>query len=256
LHSIRRPWPQKFFLLLCAKISEMLILAIDTSTKWGSVAILRDRVVLAGISGEEDTPYSERLFRDLDSLRVRADFSLREVDVFAVAGGPGSFTGLRVGLTAVKGWAEVHGKPIVVVSGLEAIAAQTVSECEVVAPFLDAKRGQVYGALFQRDGEEGLCLRRIGEDVVLAPREFLAVVRENAGDRQPLFVSPTPVALPSQLIDTLFSGARVVLVSGVLAPVIGRLGFERARRGEFVDPLLLDANYVRRSDAELFWKGA
>jgi hypothetical protein len=71
-----------------------------------------------------------------------------------------------------------------------------------------------------------------------------------------LCVSPTPAALPSQLIDALFADARVVLVSGVLAPVIGRLGFERARRGEFVDPLLLDANYVRRSDAELFWKGA
>jgi tRNA threonylcarbamoyladenosine biosynthesis protein TsaB len=234
----------------------MLILAIDTSTRSGSVAILEDRQVLAEVFGDEETPYSERLFRDLDELRARAGFSLGQVDVFAVAAGPGSFTGLRVGLTAVKAWAEIHCKPITVVGGQEAIAAQARSWFEVAAPFLDAKRGQVYGALFRRDGQEGMRLWRIGEEVVLAPQEFLTVVRDDAGGAQPLFVSPTPAAVPAQLIDSIFPGARVEQVSPALAPVIGRLGFERALRGEFVDPLHLDANYVRRSDAELFWKGA
>src|ERR1700693_6244048 len=104
----------------------MLILAVDTSTRTGSAAILRDSEVLAEVSGYEETPYSSRLFRDIALLQDRANFHMNQVDVFAVAAGPGSFTGLRVGLTAVKAWAEVHGKSIAAISGLEAIAAEYV----------------------------------------------------------------------------------------------------------------------------------
>src|ERR1700722_14502387 len=102
----------------------MLILAIDTSTRTGSVALLRDRTLLQEISGNEDTPYSARLFRDVELLQARAPFRMDQIDLFAVSCGPGSFTGLRVGLTAVKAWAEVHRKPIAAISGLEAVAAQ------------------------------------------------------------------------------------------------------------------------------------
>src|SRR5258708_18734539 len=84
----------------------MLILALDTSTRAGSIALVRDSEILAEISAREETPYSTRLFRDLELLQSRAQFRMNQVDVFAVAAGPGSFTGLRVGLTAVKGWAE------------------------------------------------------------------------------------------------------------------------------------------------------
>src|ERR1700688_4987878 len=107
----------------------MLILAVDTSTRTGSAALLRDAEVLAEISGYEETPYSSRLFRDIALLQDRTNFRMDQIDVFAVAAGPGSFTGLRVGLTAVKAWAEVHRKPIAAISGLEAITAQyNVSE--------------------------------------------------------------------------------------------------------------------------------
>src|ERR1700680_3742116 len=105
----------------------MLILAVDTSTRTGSAALLRDSQVLAEISGYGATPFSTRLFRDIALLQERQNFSLDQVDVFAVAAGPGSFTGLRVGLTAVKAWAEVHRKPIAAISGLEAIAAESVA---------------------------------------------------------------------------------------------------------------------------------
>src|ERR1700688_3511687 len=104
----------------------MLIFAVDTSTRMGSAALLRDSQVLAEISGYEETPYSTRLFRDIAMLQERQNFSLDQVDVFAVAAGPGSFTGLRVGLTAVKAWAEIHGRPIAAISGLEAIASESL----------------------------------------------------------------------------------------------------------------------------------
>src|SRR5580658_6662709 len=103
----------------------MLILAVDTSTRTGSAALLRDFTVVAEISGYEETPYSTRLFRDVSVLQEKANFRLDQVDLFAVAAGPGSFTGLRVGLTAVKAWSEVHGKPVAAISGLEAIAAES-----------------------------------------------------------------------------------------------------------------------------------
>src|SRR5579872_7189671 len=149
----------------------MLILSVDTSTRTGSAAILRDAKILAEVSGYEETLYSNRLFRDIATLQERANFSLSEVDVFAVSSGPGSFTGLRVGLTAVKAWAEVHGKPIAAVSGLEAIAYESIADkvpqalsASFIAPFLDARRGQIFGALYKRAEGHELGLKLVSDE--------------------------------------------------------------------------------------------
>jgi tRNA threonylcarbamoyladenosine biosynthesis protein TsaB len=231
----------------------MLILAIDTSTRAGSIALLRDREVLAEISAREDTPFSTRLFRDLELLQSRAAFRMSQVDVFAVAAGPGSFTGLRVGLTAVKGWAEVHRKPIAAISSLEAIAAQSSTSEEVMSPFLDARRGHVFGSSYRRSAGEPGILKLVGQEAILSVGGFLALVKANCGTRQAVLVSPTPDVLPLHLVESILPGARMEGVSASLAPMIGRLGFDRANRGDLVDPLGLDANYVRRSDAEAAW---
>ncbi len=244
----------------------MLILAVDTSTRTGSAALLRDSQVLAEISGYEETPYSTRLFRDIAVLQERENFSLDQVDVFAVAAGPGSFTGLRVGLTAVKAWAEVHGKPIAAISGLEAIAAESLmgeksmmgetpsaSNARFIAPFLDARRGQVFGAIYRRISGETMGLALASDESILSLDEFLELVKGKSP--QPIqLVSPTPDVLPVTRIKEVLQDARIVQVSAALAPAIGRLGFERAKRGDLVDSIRLDANYVRRSDAESAWK--
>jgi tRNA threonylcarbamoyladenosine biosynthesis protein TsaB len=240
----------------------MLILAIDTSTRTGSIAFLRDNRVLDQISEYEETAYSTRLFRDLELLQSRAQFRMDQIDVFAVASGPGSFTGLRVGLTAVKAWAEVHAKPIAAVSGLEAIAAQSKAlerdssrnEATILSPFLDARRGQFFGSSYRHRPGIPSRLELIGEESILSAEEFLESARENSLSGQPLLISPTPDVLSANLVEQVLPGARIETVSGILAPVIGRLGFERAKRGDLVDALRLDANYVRRSDAERAWK--
>jgi tRNA threonylcarbamoyladenosine biosynthesis protein TsaB len=254
----------------------MLILAVDTSTRTGSAAILRDSEVLAEVSGYEETLYSNRLFRDITILQARANFRINEIDVFAVAAGPGSFTGLRVGLTAVKAWAEVHKKPIAAVSGLEAIAAESLagqpvgaSGVQFIAPFLDARRGQVFGAIYQWINQEinqvpnrgtnqgnngtGASLTLASDESILSLDEFLELVKGKSHEKISL-VSPTPEVLPAGRLEEVLPGARVIQVSAALAPTIGRLGFERARRGDLVDAMRLDANYVRRSDAEAAWK--
>ena len=238
----------------------MLILALDTSTRAGSIALVRDSEVLAEISAREDTPYSTRLFRDLELLQSRAQFRMNQVDVFAVAAGPGSFTGLRVGLTAVKGWAEVYGKPIAAISGLEAIAAQASAphdpRHDMISPFLDARRGHVFGSTYRRGpGHQGV-LQLVGEEAILSVEEFLTQVKQNWGNRPGVLASATPEVLPHDLVESILPGVQIEQVSASLAPTIGRLGFDRANRGDLVDALGLDANYIRRSDAEVARTGA
>src|SRR5882724_10371574 len=102
----------------------MLIFALDTSTTSGSFALLRDGAILAQSVVLPDEPYSPNLLRCAALLLEGTRISLEQIDLFAVCAGPGSFTGLRVGLTAVKGWAEVWQRPVAAVSALEAVAAQ------------------------------------------------------------------------------------------------------------------------------------
>ncbi len=238
----------------------MLILSVDTSSRMGSAALLRDSEVLAEVSGYEETPYSTRLFSDLALLHDRAGFRMDQVDLFAVAAGPGSFTGLRVGLTAVKAWAEVHGKPIAAVSGLEAIASEyltagaPLSQCtRWIAPFLDGRRGQLFGAIYRRIEGDNSGIELASDESVLSPDEFLDLVKGKPSQEVQL-VSPTPEVLPVSRLREALPDTRIVQVSAALAPAIGRLGHRRALDGILVDAMRLDANYVRRSDAESKWK--
>jgi len=239
----------------------MLILAIDTSTRTGSVALLRDDHLLAQVFREEETPYSTRLFRDMDLLKTMAPFELKQVDLFAVASGPGSFTGLRIGLTAVKAWAEVHEKPVAAVSALEAICAQSVAIAKVslseevtFAPFFDGRRGQLFGAVYRRAAGDARALELVSGESVLSPEEFMELVKGGNHKGQPRLVSPAPGLIPATLLEQSLHGVGIETVSPILAATIGRLGFDRAKRGELVTALQLDANYVRRSDAEAKWK--
>ncbi|MBI1749075.1 MAG: tRNA (adenosine(37)-N6)-threonylcarbamoyltransferase complex dimerization subunit type 1 TsaB [Acidobacteria bacterium] len=232
----------------------MLVLAVDTSSASGSLAVLRDEQLLGVICTTGEENYSSRMFRQLEILLGELQLKLPEFDLYAVVAGPGSFTGLRVGLAAVKGLAEVHGRPIVAVSALEAVAVQSSAPGAWVAPVLDARRGQVFGALYERVPQG---LRRYQDERVETLREFLAWLasefRENI-QGVPAFVSPKPALLYFEIEGSAFVNSPVGQASPVLAPLIGQIGLERARRGEVVDALHLDANYIRRSDAELNFK--
>ena len=229
----------------------MLILALDTSSPAGSLAILRDEKVIGVVSTWAEETYSARMFRHLDFLLRELSLDLKQFELFAVAAGPGSFTGLRVGLTAVKGWAEVYKKPAVGVSGLEAIAAQSHSAAPLLIPVLDARRGQIYFGFYRRGGN-GLALE--AEECVMTPDEFLEMLRSRAADTDFTIVTPEPEIISRQMSQIEKRTPSVEQVSSVLAPLIGRLGYQRAQRGQVSDALSLDANYVRRTDAELHWK--
>jgi tRNA threonylcarbamoyladenosine biosynthesis protein TsaB len=238
----------------------VLTLALDTSSPAGSLAVLRDERVIATVSTWTDEIYSSRMFRHLEFLLKELSLGLDDFDLFAVAAGPGSFTGLRVGLAAVKGWAEVYRKPIAAVSGLEAVAAQSHSSSSLVVPVLDAHRAQIYFGLYRRTGtpmENRLALE--GEECVMTPEEFLDALQARGATSDCAIVTPSPALISAAMsrYETVHAPTRQIRVdevSAILAPHVGRLGYLRAKHGEVVDSLTLDANYVRRTDAELHWK--
>jgi tRNA threonylcarbamoyladenosine biosynthesis protein TsaB len=243
-------------------MGHVLILALDTSSPSGSLAVLRDEKVIGVVSTSTSEVYSSRMFRELDFLLGELSLRMEEFELFAVAAGPGSFTGLRVGLAAVKGWAEVYRKPIAAVSALEAVAVQARSGAALVVPVLDARRGQLYFGLYRRaEGGEPRGDGRLaldGEEYVMTPAEFFEALRMRAGGGGAEFsiVTPEPELLSSAASQSEIANlnAHIEPASSVLAPFIGQLGLRRAQRGELADPLTLDANYVRRTDAELHWK--
>jgi tRNA threonylcarbamoyladenosine biosynthesis protein TsaB len=246
----------RFWQRNCPIIGHVLILALDTSSPAGSIAVLRDDKIIGTVSAWTGEIYSSRMFRQVDFLMSELSMSLNEIDLFAVAVGPGSFTGLRVGLTAIKGWAEVYRKPIAAVSALEAVAIQADSRARHVAALLDARRGQVYFALYQR-ASGGATLVRDGAERVAKPEEFLRIAESEFVDVGDRIATPVPELLNLEMSRSETKGQaklHVEHVSPVLAPYVGRIGLRKAQQGELADPLTLDANYVRRSDAELHWK--
>ena len=232
----------------------MLLLALDTSDARGSVALVQDEQVLQTIAHDTSEDYSSWVLPAFDRLVSLNQLKMQDVDVYAVSAGPGSFTGLRIGLTSVKAWSEVYGGKIAAVSRLEAIAAQAAGNAEFAAAFVDAQRGQVFGGLFRREAE---ALHRIEEELVIAPEEFLTWVEGRAGRAHVDWVSLDPEKLTDLPAwhEHAERGETVQQRSAVLAPWIGKLGLQRAREGGWTDALALDAQYVRRSDAEIFWKG-
>lgn len=242
----------------CPIIGHVLTLALDTSSPSGSIALLRDHTLTAVIGASSGELYSSRVFRHLDFLLAETSLRLQDFDLFAVAAGPGSFTGLRVGLTAVKGWAEVFGRPIAAVSALEAIAAQSRACSRKVISVADARRGELYWAVYRSSGPEAGAQLVLEDHELVGPRDrFARSIASSDSAEDVVIATPAPELLEGA-ISQPENSRRVFIeqVSPVLAPEIGRLGLLRAQRGETVDALTLDANYVRRSDAELHWKGS
>ena len=222
--------------------------------------MLRESLVIGSVSTWTEETYSSRMFRQVEFLLEELSLGLEQVDLFAVASGPGSFTGLRVGIAAIKGWAEVYGKPIVGISGLEAIAAQSRAASRMLVPAFDARRGEIYFGFYARAAGLAADLVPEGEHLVMTPGDFLNEVRLRLGNQAYTVVTPTPGVLAAEL-DRLNGdrepGQKVTLevVPNILAPTIGLLAAQRAGGGVTADSLTLDANYVRRTDAEVKWKG-
>jgi tRNA threonylcarbamoyladenosine biosynthesis protein TsaB len=183
-----------------------------------------------------------------------ATIRMGAVDLLAASTGPGSFTGVRVGLTTVKAWAEVYAKKVVGVSRLEAMARYAEAGAPLVTACYDAQRGQMFAALYRR---KEAAWERVEQEMVIEAANFLKMASEQAGRERIAWISQD-AELITNLADwqeRVLAGDTMQALEGDLADKIGEIAEERARRQQFTDPLELDANYVRRSDAEIFWKG-
>ena len=183
----------------------MRILAVDTSSEHGSVCVTADHEVLGEIRLASSVQYSERLFRSVDFLFRHLPFQLSDIDLFVAARGPGSFTGLRVGLAAVEGFVAAHGKRGAGISTLAALAWKTAVRDVLIAPVIDARRGDVYGALYRRrsgslEFDEFDTLVEERPPVVLKPAEWLASLPR--GPLAPLYVRRTDAEILRESIGS------------------------------------------------------
>jgi tRNA threonylcarbamoyladenosine biosynthesis protein TsaB len=232
----------------------MIVLAIDTCEARGSIALLNDGATLEVVPHTTAEEYSSWLLRTVDSALESAKTTLGQVDVFAVASGPGSFTGVRIGLTTVKAWSEVFGKPIAAMSRVEVVAAQSERESPYVASFIDAQRGQIFGALYNRT-QNGLTL--IEQEMVATREVFMDWVDERAAGNEVSWISTDPDIVATQSVwqERARQEEKIHSVPCILALPIGKMALQRALKGDVQDALSVDANYVRRSYVEVFQKG-
>ena len=219
-----------------------LILSIDTTHEFGSLALLAGSEVVEEVLLHSTDGFGHVLFGHLGRLLEKHGRLANEVACFAAASGPGSFTGVRIGLACVKGLAEAAGRKVVTVSNLEAMARFGSAAQRAVV--MDARRGEVYGAVYGAEGQT-LCEPRVTRFPAWLDTLPVGEVELIATD----FVPFRPA-----LEGTRFQDAQYTTAPRALAAAIGQIAFERFRFGIARDPADIDADYVRRSDAELFWK--
>jgi tRNA threonylcarbamoyladenosine biosynthesis protein TsaB len=220
----------------------MLFLVTDTSGKNGSVALARGGsdggVQLIETVPLEGGTFSAQLVPQISSLLAKHSFAKSDIDALIVVAGPGSFTGLRVGLAAIKGLAEILVKPIVPLSLLEIVALASGRQGKVMA-VLEAGRGDVYTGKYEIAGDRATLLR---EELM-------------SKEDMPASADGFTLSTPNAQIAESSADIGIVVTEAIGAAQIARLGSEKLRAGATVSPEQLDANYGRSSDAEIFSKG-
>ncbi|MBI3989803.1 MAG: tRNA (adenosine(37)-N6)-threonylcarbamoyltransferase complex dimerization subunit type 1 TsaB [candidate division NC10 bacterium] len=223
----------------------MLVLGIETSTRQGGAALLSEKGLLGETFLDIAATHSERLFPAIDHLLASTGRSLEEIDGLAVAIGPGSFTGLRIGLSTAKGLALATGKPLVGVPTLEAMAWNLPFCRHPICPILDARKKEVYCALFRFEAEN---LRRLMEDAALTPQALVERIEE-----QTVFLGDGVKVYGDLLIERLKEKALFPPLARRVcsAALVAELGLKRLLKGEQDDPIGLIPRYIRPSEAEL-----
>jgi tRNA threonylcarbamoyladenosine biosynthesis protein TsaB len=212
-----------------------VILSIDTTSEFGSIALTDRNRVIEEVLLHSPDGFGHILFPQIEKLLAKHAVSVNRMACFAAASGPGSFTGVRIGLAAAKGLAEAVARPVVAISNLRVMAS--FGTAPLRAAVLDARRGEVYGAVYNA---------------------ALETVVEEAVMKFPMWLKTLPAA-GFEFISTDFSPFRsfvdanvpIVTAPRALAAPIGRIAWNELEAGRAHDPAEIDANYIRRSDAEL-----
>lgn len=226
----------------------MVILGIETATRTGGVAIVSEEGVLAEYTLNIEATHSERLMVTVDRVLSDTGMGLADIDGFAVSVGPGSFTGLRIGVATVKGLAFTTGKAIAAVPTLKALAWNLPWSRHQVCPLLDARKKEVYAAIYR--SEEGMPVPVMDERTI-ALRELAGRISERtifSGEGARMFREELR-SLLGEL--ALFAPLSAMVPSAAGVAEVGRM---MLIAGEHVEPESLTPVYLRRPEAEVAWE--
>jgi tRNA threonylcarbamoyladenosine biosynthesis protein TsaB len=231
----------------------MRVVALDTTTRAGSAALVIDDRVVDERSGDGALTHALRLPGEILTLADGNHWPLSGVDLYAVASGPGSFTGLRIGIATIQGLAFVHGRQIVAVPALDALAhaaSAELPEGSLIAAWMDARRHDVFAALYQVTDAPPFSRARLIEvegPTVGSPASTLARWKGLATGLPPLFVGDGATLYAAEIAGAAPSAR--ALAAPLLAGAIGRLAIARA--SDALDPAAIRPLYVRRTDVEI-----
>lgn len=227
----------------------MKILGIDTAAMYGSVAIVDDGQVLSECISEDKSSYARRLLGMIDKTLKSAHLAITDIEGFAVSSGPGSFTGIRIGISTAYGLSMPQDRPVAGISSLLAIASSFPNIEGYLCPVIDAKRKEVYAAFYKR--KCGV-LERVSEEMVIDPAELCLMI-----DRPVTFIGKDIEHYKGTIKET----SRVPVCFADYAPVnstaasMAITGLQRVKEnGSMSDIKILSPNYIRRSEAEIRWE--
>lgn len=225
----------------------MLIFGIDTCCMAATAALVDDRAMVAQTVVNHKKTHSQKMMPQIESMFEFAEVDPMSVDAFAAAVGPGSFTGVRIGVATAKAMAQAADKPCIAVSTLEALAFSSACFDGILAPILDARRGQVYNALFE-GGKSGM--KRLCDDRALTLDELMSELM--ADGRDVIFMGDGVLAYRNEICEALGGSAYFApKVTGMnLGGAVAELGAQKLARGETVKYDELVPQYVRLSQAE------
>ena len=229
--------------------SEMKVLGIDTSTSCGSIGLIDDGEVISDYLLNISVTHSERLLGAIEFVLREARCPIGEIDGWAISLGPGSFTGLRIGVSTVKGLAFATEKPVAGVSTLDVLASQIAPTSYLICPILDARKQEVYTA-FYRYGDGSSLMRQSGYQAI-RPDDLVKKIKEHTiflGDGVKTYKEFLINSLPSLAI---FPPAPLGVSHGSM---VAKLGFELLQKGERLDLSTFAPIYVRPSEAEMKWQ--
>jgi len=223
----------------------MHILGVDTSGQSCSAAVIDEKSMLAEVNFDRPESHSKHLMEIIKMALGLAKIEISGVNGFAVTRGPGTFTGLRIGISSVKGFAAACARPVVGVSSLEAIAMQSASINGLVCPMIDARRGEVYTSVYRAE-DRGLIKEK--EEAVLPPDKAVANINEPCifvGSGACLY-EKIILKRMGNLAEFAWPGHNVIRGS-----TVARMGLKRIKDSDFDDVSAFVPYYIRKSDAEL-----
>ena len=223
----------------------MKILAVDTATGSCSVAITEDDQALAETVLLRRETHSRHLASMIEETVRMAGVSLEQIDGFAVTRGPGSFTGLRIGLSTIKGFVEASGRPVVGVSTLETLARQARGPGSLIIALIDGRRGEVFFSGFRYGNHY---LQREYAEQALKPTEAIEIIREPC-----TLIGNGALLYQSLIREALGDKAHIpaAVHHTIRASTVAAVAFERFQNRETEEPLSFVPVYLRKSDAEL-----